>query len=30
VLGGYNAPPSNHAGNNTTGEVMDDSAAGHL
>lgn len=30
VIGGYNAPASNHAGNNATGEVMDDSTAGHL
>lgn len=28
-LFGYNAPPSNHAGNNATGELMDDAAAGH-
>lgn len=29
LLGGYAAPPSNHAGNNATGEPMDDTAAGH-
>jgi hypothetical protein len=28
-FGGYSAPPSNHAGNNATGEVMDDTDAGH-
>lgn len=29
VLGGYKAPASNHAGNNATGVVADDSTAGH-
>lgn len=29
VFGGYKAPPSNHAGNNATGEPMDDATAGH-
>ena len=29
LLGGYAAPPSNHAGNNATGLPMDDTLAGH-
>lgn len=29
ALGGYIAPASNHAGNNATGEPMDDTLAGH-